>query len=154
MMKMNKAYQHDADGYYLGEFQYPGYLLPHNCVAKQPDIVEGYIPHWTGKKWEQVENHKGDEGYLGGQLTKITEYGPYPDGWSTTPPAPTAEEAKEARKAKIIAELAELDTKESRPVQAVTTAIALGEKPSEEDIAKLKEYEAKKTELRAELAAL
>lgn len=88
---MAKAYQYTADGYFAGEVEDYG-LLPHNATRTAPTVVDGKIPHWTGSAWEQVENHKGENGYLNGAPYTIKEYGPLPDGWSDTPPPPTAAE--------------------------------------------------------------
>lgn len=88
---MPKCYQYTADGYYAGEAEDYG-LLPNNATRTAPTVVEGKVPRWTGKKWEQIEDHKGKSGYVNGVPTKIKEYGPLPGGWSDTPPAPTIEE--------------------------------------------------------------
>ena len=88
---MDKAYQYTADGYYAGEIDDYG-LLPNNATRTPPALKEGFVPRWTGKEWEQVEDHKGKSGYVNGMPTEIKEYGPLPEGWSDTPPAPTTEE--------------------------------------------------------------
>ena len=88
---MVKCYQYTADGYYAGEAEDYG-LLPNNATHTAPTVAEGKIPRWDGEKWEQVEDHKGKSGYVNGQPHEIKEYGPLPDGWSITPPAPTNEE--------------------------------------------------------------
>ena len=82
---MPKCYQYTADGYYAGEAEDYG-LLPNNATRTVPTIVEGFVPLWTGKNWEQVEDHK---------------CGPLPDGWSDTPPPPALDEAKAAKQAEI-----------------------------------------------------
>ena len=89
---MANAYQYDVSGYFVGEVEDHG-LLPNNATYTAPKVKEGHIPRWNGKKWEQVEDHLGEEGYLDGQPHVINEYGPLPKkGWSTTPPPPTPEE--------------------------------------------------------------
>ena len=88
---MAKAYQYTADGYYAGEVDDYG-ILPNNATRTTPTIVESFVPRWTGKNWEQVEDHKGKSGYVNGQPHEVKEYGPLPDGWSETPPPPTTEE--------------------------------------------------------------
>ena len=88
---MATSYQYDANGYYVGAVEDYG-LLPNNATPEAPEIQEGFIPRWDGKSWEQVEDHKGREGYLNGERHTIEEYGPLPDGWSDTPPPPTPEE--------------------------------------------------------------
>ena len=50
-------YQHDTKGYFLYETPTNGY----NCTTKKPILQEGFIPRWTGKEWEQIENHKNNQ---------------------------------------------------------------------------------------------
>ena len=88
---MSTVYQYTADGYYAGEAEDYG-LMPNNATRTAPTVVEGKVPRWTGKDWEQVEDHKGKSGYVNGQPHEIKEYGPLPDGWSDTPPPPTTGE--------------------------------------------------------------
>lgn len=88
---MATAYQYTADGYYAGEVDDYG-ILPNNATRTAPTLKKGFVPCWTGKKWEQVEDHKGESGYVNGQPHTINEYGPLPEGWSDTPPPPTIEE--------------------------------------------------------------
>ena len=88
---MTKCYQYTADGYYAGEAEDYG-LLPNNATHTVPTLKKGFVPRWTGEKWEQVEDHKGKSGYVNGQPHEIKEYGPLPEGWSDTPPPPTIEE--------------------------------------------------------------
>lgn len=99
---MAKCYQYTADGYFAGEAEDYG-LLPNNSTRTAPTIVEGKIPRWTGKKWEQVEDHKGKSGYVNGQPHEIKEYGPLPKGWSDTPPPPSLSDAQAAKAASIVA---------------------------------------------------
>jgi len=88
---MATAYQYTADGYYAGKIDDYG-LLPNNATRTAPIVEDGKIPHWTGSAWEQVENHRGESGYVNGVLTTIAEYGPLPDGWSTVAPEKTTDE--------------------------------------------------------------
>ena len=97
---MLKCYQYTADGYYAGEGEDYG-LLPSNATRTAPTLKKGFIPCWDGKKWGQVEDHKGKSGYVNGQPHEIKEYGPFPDGWSDTPPSPSLAEAKTAKQAEI-----------------------------------------------------
>lgn len=85
------AYLYNAEGYYAGESEDFG-LLPNNATYKVPERQAGYVPHWTGKTWEKIENHKGREGYLDGKQHTIKEFGPLPKSWSDTPPPPTPKE--------------------------------------------------------------
>ena len=88
---MPKCYQYTVDGYFAGEVEDYG-LLPNNATRTAPTVVDGKVPRWTGKKWEQVEDHKGKSGYVNGHPHEVKEYGPLPEGWSDTPPPPTIEE--------------------------------------------------------------
>ncbi len=88
---MPKYYQYTSDGYYAGEVEDYG-LLPNNATRTVPTIVEGFVPRWTGKNWEQVEDHKGKRGYVNDEPYERKECGPLPEGWSDTPPPPTTEE--------------------------------------------------------------
>lgn len=145
---MALAYQYDLKGYYAGPIE--AYeLLPNNATFTPPTEQEGYIPRWSGKAWEQVENHKGERGWLNGEPHKIESYGPYPEGWRATPPEPTQEEKDAARIAEIKAELVQLDNESVRALRAI-----LNEKGTDEDKIKLAELEAQAEDLRGELAAL
>ena len=93
---MSKAYQYTAEGYFAGEVEDYG-LLPNNATNVEPVLQAGFIPRWTGDRgesWEQVENHKGLEGYLNGEAYTIKDYGPLPQGFSITKPLPSLDEAK------------------------------------------------------------
>lgn len=90
---MKKCYQYDASGIFVGEIMDYG-LLPNNATYKAPELKHGFIPHWTGKKWEQVENHIGKKGFINGVAVSIEEYGALPDGFSEIPPEPVLEEVK------------------------------------------------------------
>jgi hypothetical protein len=95
---MAKCYQCDHDGYYVGETEDFGGFLPSGAVYDAPEQVEGMIPKRSGDAWVQVENHKGEAGYLNGLPHTIIAYGPYPEGWSKTPPPLSPEEQLEADK--------------------------------------------------------
>ena len=97
---MVKCYQYTADGYYAGEAEDYG-LQPNNATHTVPTLKKGFVPRWTGKKWEQIEDHKGKSGYVNGQPHEIKEYGPLPAGWSDTPAPPTLTEAQNAKRTEI-----------------------------------------------------
>ena len=88
------AYQYTTDGYFAGSMEDYG-LLPHNATPVQPVFKEGYVPCWNGNTWEQVEDHKGKEGYVNGEPFAVAAYGPLPEGWSETPPPPTPKAQRE-----------------------------------------------------------
>lgn len=146
---MAKCYQHDHKGFFVGEVDDHGGFLPSGAVYDAPEIVEGFIPRWNGSSWEQVETHKGKEGYLGGQPHTIKTYGPLPEGWSDTPPEPTAEELAERRKAEIKARLVEIDAASVRPLRAIAQNEAV-----QDDLNKLTRLDDEAAALRSELAAL
>ncbi len=129
----------------------PGALPPTNALRGPgelgPEIRPGFWPCEKDGAWQQVQDHRGKEGYLNGQPFTIKDLGPLPHGFSTTPPPPTPEELKERRKQEILTELARLDAESVRPLRA----IASGE-GTEYDVKKLAELDKKAAELRAELA--
>jgi hypothetical protein len=146
---MSKAYQYTADGYFAGEVEDYG-LLPNNAThTPAPEAQEGYIARWTGAAWEQVENHKGETGYVDGQPYTIKDYGPYPDGWSADPPEPTPAELAKQRRAEILARLAEIDAASIRPLRAIAQGEAV-----QADTDKLAALDAEAAGLRTELAGL
>ena len=143
------VYQCDASGFFVGETDDYGGPLPNNATRSAPDMEKGYIPRWNGTAWKQVENHKGEQGWLYGKPHIINQYGPYPDGWSDTAPEPTEKEKKAQHKAEILAAMGELDRKSGRALRA----FALGE-ATEEDKVHLADYEAQVHTLRTELESL
>jgi hypothetical protein len=98
-----KEYQFDKNGFYVGENENPGSAPSHNCTFVEPDLTAGYIPKWNGSAWEQVENHRGEKGWLYGVETEITEYGPLPADWWDIAPPPSLEEVRAAKLAEISA---------------------------------------------------
>jgi hypothetical protein len=95
-------YQHDSNGLFVGVFDNPGTILSNNStLAAPPEPLEGFALVWGGSAWTQVEDHRGQKGYIGGEETEIKEIGPLPDGWSDAPPPPTLEAAKAAKLAEI-----------------------------------------------------
>ena len=75
-----------------------------------PTAPEGFHPGWNGKKWGNLENHVGKQGYVAGESVTIKEYGSLPDGWSDTPPPLTPEEQAEQARATRDGLLRETDT--------------------------------------------
>ena len=97
---MAKAYQYTADGYYAGEVDDYG-ILPNNATYTAPTLKKGFVPCWDGKKWGQVEDHKGESGYVDGQPYTINAYGPLPEGWSDTPPLPALADVQATKRTAI-----------------------------------------------------
>lgn len=98
---MAQAYQYDANGYFAGAVEDFG-LLPNNATYTDPKEKAGHIPRWKGQQWEQVENHKGKEGYVDGVAFTVKDYGPLPEGWSDTPPPLTLADASTAKLAEVM----------------------------------------------------
>ena len=151
---MSKWPQYDAERYYVGESDdYGSGLQPSNTAGQDdwPEIVDGFIPRKLSGQagWEQVENHKGEEGYVNGEPFTIKDFGPYPDGWSTEPPPPSQDELKAQRRAAILARLEELDAESVRPLRAIVRGEA-----TKDDTDKLAALDAEAAALRLELAAL
>jgi hypothetical protein len=118
-----------------------------NATLIPCEVVEGYWPVWTGAGWENIEDHRGEKGYLGGAAFEVSDLGPYPEGWSATPPEPTAEEQAAALKARRIARLAAIDLASIRPLRAMVDETA-----TQDDIDKLAALEAEAAAIRAKLA--
>ena len=91
---MATAYQYDAGGYFAGTVEDYG-ILPNNATREPVEVPPGCMPRWTGEAWEQVEDHKGESGYVNGEPHTIKDYGPYPAGWSAAPPPVPLPEALE-----------------------------------------------------------
>lgn len=141
---MAKCYQYNASGWFAGEVEDHG-LLPNNATHTPPQMQNGYIPRFSGGKWELVENHRGKQGYLNGQPHTIKEYGPLPDGWSTDPPPLTIFEQVQAVQARYQSVLNTLLT-------ALSAANALDDA---EDAAVIKaEYAAMLTEMETEIETI
>jgi hypothetical protein len=66
--------------------------LPDNAVAVAPpeEIPAGHAPVVNAGRdgWDLVEDHRGREGWVYGEWTKIRAVGPLPEGWSDEPPEP------------------------------------------------------------------
>jgi hypothetical protein len=96
-----KIYQYGSDGYFIAEEESPDGSIPHNGTDAAPEIIAGYKPRFVNGAWTQAEDHKGEKGYLNGDPFEITEYGPYPEGWSAAPPPKPLVEVKADKLAEI-----------------------------------------------------
>lgn len=104
----------------------PGTSPPGHAVrGEEPAALAGFWPCWNGQAWEQVEDHRGQAGWLDGQALTITELGPLPTGWSGQAPAPDPAEVQQMLLAEIDAELARLDVEYLTP--RVLANLALGD---------------------------
>ena len=145
---MSLAYQYDASRYYAGTIEDYG-LLPHNATYTKAVLQDGFWPRWNGSTWDQVENHKDETGYVDGKPHTIKEYGPRPDGWSTTPPEKTQAEKDAERRVAVLDRLRVIDADSVRPLRAIAQGDA-----TQGDKDKLAALDAEAAELRAELATL
>lgn len=128
----------------------PGTVPPVNALrGKKPTAKVGYHPGEENGKWISLEDHRGEKGYLDGQPHTISDFGPLPDGWSTTPLPPTQEEHTAQRRAEIMSRLTSIDAESVRPLRA----IASGEN-TEADHNKLAVLDKEAEALRDELATL
>ncbi len=76
------VYQYDNKGFYLGETVAYNGLMPHGTTKIKPQYEDGFIACWNGQSWEQIENHRGEKGFVDNISFEIKEYGAYPHGWS------------------------------------------------------------------------
>jgi len=149
------AYQCYATGEYAGPMEVFSNLLPNGATWDEPPAaVEGFARFYKNGKWEQVEDHRKEEGYVNGEKTVIREAGPLPEGWSTEPPSPTTEELAGQRKQEILTELDRIDRASARSLRAILTAQSAGKEPDSADVEILMEHETDAKKLRAELAGL
>ena len=111
------VFVHDSDGYFIGVDADYGGPTPHNSVPNTPDFMEGFIPRWTGDTWEQVENHKGREGFVNGMRFTVQNYGPLPEGWTEefVDPRPSGE----IRRVNIQTRLEEIARISVSPLRAI-----------------------------------
>jgi hypothetical protein len=128
----------------------PGTLPPANALrGDKPTVPAGYWPSEKDGRWIDIEDHRGEEGYVNGSPFTILDFGTYPSGWSITPPELTDEEKTGLRRAEINAIFAQIDADSIRPLRA----IANGE-GCDDDRKKLAELAATATALREELTRL
>ncbi|MDR1489841.1 MAG: hypothetical protein LBS65_05050 [Desulfovibrio sp.] len=127
----------------------PGTMPPVNALRgdKPTATAEGRWPAEKNGAWIEIEDYRGKSGYLNGKPHIIKEYGPYPDGWSDTPPDPTPAELTKQRRTEILARLAEIDDTSVRPLRAIAQGEAV-----QADHDKLAALDAEAAELRTELA--
>jgi hypothetical protein len=154
---MQTVYQYNAKGFYTGETtaymvtpeKGEAYLsMPHNCTAIAPERKEGFIPRWTDDAWEQVEDHRGETGYINGVYTEIKEPGALPEGWTTEAPKP---DPAILRRAELMAYLSSTDY---AVVKMAESGLARADWLALEGNEKYAEVFAQRAAARAELAGL
>lgn len=152
---MKIAYQCFATGEYVGPIECYDELLPNGATWETPpDAKAGFARFYKNGKWQYIEDHRKEEGYVDGVRITIHEVGPLPEGWSTEPPAPTPEQQAAMRRQEILTALDRIDRASSRSLRAILTAQAAGTEPAQADVQVLATYEAEAVALREELAAL
>jgi hypothetical protein len=119
---------------------------PEGAILEPPEFLDGYLPVWSGSAWSQIEDHRGKIGYVDGKYKRITELGPYPEGWSTTAPEVPQEEPR-VNPFQLKRQLEELDMKSIRALRELATG-----RNVEADQARLAELESQAEDLRAQLA--
>lgn len=63
------------------------FLIPRGGVLDAPPVVEdGYVAAWRDAEWKALEDHRGEIGWVNGELYTVKDLGPYPEGWSDSPP--------------------------------------------------------------------
>jgi hypothetical protein len=140
----------------------PGSYPPDGAVRFPPPsgYPQGKHPAFKDGSWVLIDDHRNESGYVNGQPFTIKDYGPYPDGWSTTPPPPTPEQIKQEAINQCLGKLAELDAKSTRTIRSIEVLRyrqSNGENVTSElasEIAFLGNLENQAQETRAELAAL
>jgi hypothetical protein len=115
--------------------------LPPTSASRTPppDAPAGKWPAWDGSAWILIDDHRGETGYVGKAAFTIKDLGPYPEGWSDTPPEPTAAELRQADIAECMAKLDELDRKSTRSLRAIEALRKALETASTDDKPKLEE---------------
>ena len=78
------------------------WLLPaFSTLVAPPEHTQGHASRWNGGEWDTIADHRGTSGYVNGEPYTIRELGPYPEGWSFTPPPVPLSEALENARAAI-----------------------------------------------------
>ena len=82
----------------------PGTITPDNALrGETPTAKPGFWPGEHNGKWIDIEDHRDEEGYMNGESFTVSDFGPYPEGWSATPPPVPLPEALENARAAILA---------------------------------------------------
>lgn len=107
-MEQKTVYQFDKNKIYTGIIMLDdsdkspsgAWNVPGDCTATAPPAKkEGFACVWNGEAWQEVEDHRGTEYWLPGDVygtpaREVKEIGPLPEGATLTPPEQTLEEAK------------------------------------------------------------
>lgn len=111
----------------------PGTHPPANALRGEAPVAQpGFHPGEKNGRWIEIEDHRGKNGYVNGLPCEIKGFGPLPDGWGDTKPAPSPEEMEQQRRSDIMNRLLAIDLESVRPLRALA-----GGEASEEDTQKL-----------------
>lgn len=141
------CYVYDSNGYYIGVDSDYGFGLPNNSTYTKPTFVDGYIPRWRNGKWNQVETHVGEKGFVNNEPFEVKNHGPLPEGFTTEWVDPRT--PAEIRRDEIERRLLDIDNESIRPTRAINA-----EKGTVYDHQKLAALEDEAAALRQELASL
>lgn len=90
----------------------PVWIQPGNTLVVAPGKRrKGYAQQRAGDVWREVEDHRGKEGFVGGEPFTVKKCGPLPDGWSETPPPPSTADLFDQLRALRDLKLREYDAK-------------------------------------------
>lgn len=147
----------DEQGVYTGSLpvgreEFP----PRNALRCNLPQKEGYWPvvNAAHDGFVLVEDHRGQEGWVNGEQTRITEVGPLPEGWSDTPPMPPDNRMPEEKRRAAYFREADAIRNEALSYQAEADAWRLAGNEARASAAETKaaaslaEYLAKKEEIR------
>ncbi len=73
----------------------PGSDVPNNALRSTEQmnlLTPGVWPALQSGVLTYVEDHRGERGYVNGEAYTIKDMGPYPSGWSDTPPPLSTDE--------------------------------------------------------------
>jgi hypothetical protein len=130
-----------------------------------PSFEPGKYPCFNGDDWDLIEDHRGEIGYINDVPFQITTLGPYPEGFTLTPPPPSQEEINAALKATYLKQLEEIDQKSIRTLRELEVLLIFCQENPEEitqDITdqqaylteKIKDFNDQADTIRAEMALL
>lgn len=112
-------------------------------------ITKDFWPCEKGGKWIDIEDHRGEEGYITGSLFTVFDLGPYPEEWRKEPLRKTDAEKAAEQRAEIESALFDIDHLSIRPLRAAVDGSA-----TEFDRKKIQQLEEEAAKLRTALAAL
>ena len=124
---MPTLYFFDDSGAYASRAyqETPFAAVPAGATMVAPAFAPGFLPVWDGEAWRNVEDHRGERGWVDGAFTIVSGIGPLPAGWEQAPPTPAGNALTTSRRAEILARLAELAAASIRPLRAIADGTAV-----------------------------